>query len=130
MALDIFSADAWTRARDRYIEDLSEKEKQLFLNASLETIFYSASVAKKSHRPDVASQLQTFVAAIEQYGKALDVYANSSSLILCPLWGSVRVVLHVEYSHVMERLSSSTTVVRSISPYVLQSAVVIDPAQR
>ena len=102
MALNISSADAWTRACDRYIEDLSGDEKQLFLNASLETIFYSASAAKKFHQSNVASQLQTFAAAIEQYGTALDVYANSSSLILCPLWGSVRVVLHVESSRVSE----------------------------
>ncbi|SLM35735.1 P-loop containing nucleoside triphosphate hydrolase [Lasallia pustulata] len=89
MALNVSSADAWTRARDRYIEDLSDGEKQLFLNASLETVFYSASAAKKLHQSNVGSQLQTFAAAIEQYGSALDVYANSSSLILCPLWGSL-----------------------------------------
>lgn len=87
---------------DRYNEDLSDDEKQLFLNASLESTFYSASAAKKSHKCNVASQLQTFAAEIEQYGAALDVYANSWSLILCPLWGSVRVVLHVEYTRISQ----------------------------
>lgn len=30
--------DAWTRARDRYVEDLSEEEKALFENASPEAM--------------------------------------------------------------------------------------------
>lgn len=33
--------------------------------------------------------------AIDQYGKALDVISNTSSGILCPLWGSLRLLLHV-----------------------------------
>lgn len=30
--------DAWARARDRYVEDLSEEEKALFENASPESL--------------------------------------------------------------------------------------------
>lgn len=42
-----------------------------------------------------ANKLKPFVAGIEQYGGALDVLSNTNSLILCPLWGGIRVILHV-----------------------------------
>ncbi len=95
--------DAWTRARDRYLEDLTEDEKDLFFNASLEGLFYEASAAQKVHQADsttrrLGTRLQPFIAAVEQYGEALDVWCNTASLILCPIWGSVRVVLHVKFS--------------------------------
>lgn len=40
-------------------------------------------------------RITSFVDGIEDYGKALDVFANTSSLIMCPLWGSIRVVIQV-----------------------------------
>lgn len=98
------SVDAWTAARERYIEDLSEEELVLFnkgSKATLEATLYDASAAEKLHRASGFSRhftselLLPFIDAIEQYSEALDVYANASPLILCPLWGSVRVILHV-----------------------------------
>jgi hypothetical protein len=35
------------------------------------------------------------VDAIDDYGKALDVYSNTYGLVMSPLWGSLRIVLHV-----------------------------------
>ena len=92
--------DAWTRARDRYIVDLTHEEKRLYMQATAETIFYDASAAEKRHEANSTSRglmhkLQPFIAAIEQYGQALDVYSNAYSLALCPLWGSIRVILLV-----------------------------------
>ena len=92
--------DAWTRARDRYAEDLTAGEQAMFTEASLEKVFYDASVAEKKHAAssktrDLWSKLDPLVTAIEQYGEAIDVYSNAYSLALCPLWGSVRVILHV-----------------------------------
>lgn len=94
------AVDPWLLARDRYLEDLSDDEKALFENATIENIFYSASAAQKRHEADsktrlAARKLKPFVAALEQYGKALDIYANASSTIMCPLWGSIRVLLQV-----------------------------------
>lgn len=93
--------DPWELARDRYLEDLSEDEDALFENATIENIFYGASAAQKLHEADsktrlAARKLKPLVAALEQYGKALDVYSNASPTIMCPLWGSIRVVLQVE----------------------------------
>lgn len=82
------------------MEDLSHEEKQLFLKATPEAIFYDASAAQRRHEADSISRgllhkLQPFVVAIEQYGQALDVYSNVSPLALSPLWGSIRVLLLV-----------------------------------
>lgn len=105
------SMDAWTRARDRYLEDLTVNEKDIYWTATLENLYYDASAAEKTHRATsnsraFMSKLQPFCAAIEQYGEAIDVYANASALILCPLWGSVRVVLHLarEFGKYFEKL--------------------------
>ena len=95
-----FPDDAWMRARNRYTEDLTDQEKRLYLQASPELIFYDASAAEKRHGATSTSRglmkkLQPFVAAIEQYGQALDVYSNAYPLALSPLWGSIRVLLLV-----------------------------------
>lgn len=94
------SQDAWIRAKNRYIQDLTLEENQIYLRTSPEMIFYDASAAEKRHGASSTSRglmnkLQPFVAAIEQYGQALDVYSNAHSLALSPLWGSIRVVLLV-----------------------------------
>jgi len=94
--------DPWLVAHDRYLEGLTEHEKMLFSSATLENLFDSANDVHEHHRSSSRCRafwmkIQPLVDAIEDYGKALDVYANASSLILCSLWGSIRVLLHVEF---------------------------------
>ena len=100
MAPDIIPYDAWTQARQRFSEDLDEDESLIFKNATFENVFYSASTAQKSHEANsksraVAAKIDNLLAGINEWGKALDVYANASALFLCPLWGSIRVLIHV-----------------------------------
>ena len=100
MESQVQTSDAWIRARDRYVEDLNEEEQQRYFKASPESLLDDASAAEKSHGTKsstrrIMEQLQPFVAAIEQYGEALDVYSNTYSLALGPIWGSVKVLLHV-----------------------------------
>jgi len=40
--------------------------------------------------------LGPLISAICQYGEALDVYSNTYSLAMAPLWGSIKVLLHVK----------------------------------
>lgn len=92
--------DAWTCARDRYIEDLTDDEKRRYDKASPESLLDDASAAQKKHEANstgrnVMGKLQPLISAIEQYGSALDIYSNAYPLILSPLWGSIRVLLHV-----------------------------------
>lgn len=94
--------DAWMQARERFVEDLEEPERLMFAEASLQNVFYSASVAQKSHQEGsrsryLASKLGSFLAAIDQYGKAMDMFSQGSA-VLCVLWGSLRVIIHVSYS--------------------------------
>ena len=103
MAEPLPLADAWARARDRYTEDLSDSERELYSNATAESIISEASAAEETHRAGssvrkLEQKLKPFVRAIEAYGGAIDVYANSFSMVLCPLWGSIRVVLYVRSS--------------------------------
>ena len=51
--------DAWTRARERYTEDLSAQEQELYSKATIESIFYEASAAEKAHR--ATSSVRRFV---------------------------------------------------------------------
>ena len=100
MASHLPFQDAWTRARNRYLEDLTNEEKQLYMQATPETIFYDASAAENRHEASSPSRgllhkLQPFIASVQQYGAALDVYSNSYPLVLSPLWGSIRVLLLV-----------------------------------
>ena len=103
MAWSYTATDPWQLACSRYMEDLNEEEKKIFANASLENLFYSASAAQKEHEEmsksrAISARLEPFVTAIDQYATALDVYSNTYSLATGPLWGSIRVLLHVESS--------------------------------
>ncbi|KAL8883180.1 MAG: hypothetical protein Q9192_007384, partial [Flavoplaca navasiana] len=123
MASIVPHKDAWIRARDRYVGDLSREEKAVYETASPESIFYDASAAEKIHTSSsvslrIADKLQPMIAAIEQYGKALDVYANAYPLILCPLWGSIRVVLHLarEFGKYFERVVDMLATIGDLLP--------------
>ncbi len=100
MAQQLPILETWTRARDRFVEDLTDAEKQIYYKGSLEMIYYDASVAQKRHEEVSASKflidkLQPLVTAIDQYAEALDVHSNAYPLALSLLWGSLRIVLHV-----------------------------------
>ena len=100
MDTDFPLQDAWTRARNRYVEDLSEEEKHIYYQASLERICYDASASKKTHAVsgtarNAIKKIQPLVEAIQQYGQALDVYTNTYPLVIAPLWDSIRLLLHV-----------------------------------
>ena len=105
MASQLQTSSAWIRARDRYVEDLNDEEQQRYFNASPESLLEDASAAEKSHGTksttrSVMETLQPFVAAIEQYGHAIDIYSSTYSLALGPIWGSVKVLLHVRASSI------------------------------
>jgi hypothetical protein len=101
MASQHITTDPWLLACNHYMGDLDEEEKRLFANASLENIFCDANAAQKDHQRTSKSRaifrkLGPFIAAIDQYGTALDIYSNTYSLAMAPLWGSIRVLLHVK----------------------------------
>ena len=93
-------SDAWSRARYQFKEGLADEEAALFEDATFENVFYGTSAAEKNHRTNssirhLATKLNKLFVAINQYGEALDVVANASSMVLCPLWGGIRVIIHL-----------------------------------
>lgn len=90
----------WEAAKSRFLDGLSPEETKRFNDATLENLFYDASAAQKKHAHNSKTwlrqeRLSSLVDAIDDYGKALDVFANTYGLILSPIWGSLRVILHV-----------------------------------
>ena len=108
---DIALEDAWTQARDYFIKDLSREEKVLFRNASPDSILYDTSIIVKTHSSNsnslkVVNKLRPLVAAVQQYGTAFDVLSNTCPPIMSPLWGSIRVLLHLarEFGKYFDRI--------------------------
>jgi hypothetical protein len=96
--------DPWAVAKTRFIADLDDKERELFHNASLENLYYSASNVNRQDSENSKTRitirkLGPLVSAIENYGKALDTFSNIAPLYLAPIWGSIRVVLVVAGAH-------------------------------
>jgi hypothetical protein len=98
------SFDAWELAKVRFMEGLDDEEKAAFNNATAENLFYNASNAQRDDHTDsktrsLLESMQPLISAVEDYGKAMDTFANISSLCLAPIWGSIRVVLVIASSH-------------------------------
>jgi hypothetical protein len=90
----------WEAAKARFTEGLTAEESKRFKEATPENLFYETSAAQKRHADNSRSwllqeRISSLVDAIDDYGKALDVYANTYGLVMSPLWGSLRTVLHV-----------------------------------
>lgn len=92
------SLDAWKLAKARFLDGLNDSEKKMFHEATIENLFYGASNVERKDREEsktraVVETIQPLISAIEEYGKAMDTYANIASLYLAPIWGSIRVLL-------------------------------------
>ncbi|KAL8647244.1 MAG: hypothetical protein Q9226_006514 [Calogaya cf. arnoldii] len=84
-----------------FFETLSPNEKELFKATTIaELLLDEVKAAENIHKDKsisrkVSQALKPLVNGINQYGAALDVISNSSSQFLCPVWGSMRVILHL-----------------------------------
>lgn len=92
--------DPWEYARAMYMKDLSTEEQKLFETSTLENLLDSTVVAQGEHEEKsrlrhISKKLEPFCSAIDQYSQALDVYTNIYSIAIAPIWGSIRVLLHV-----------------------------------
>lgn len=92
------SSKPWERAQQRFLEGLSDHEKTLFHHATPENLFYAADVAQRKHGEastfrKIQRRLDPLKSSLQSYGQALDVYANASATFLCPIWGSIRLLL-------------------------------------
>jgi len=114
---------AWEAAQNRFLEGLSDNEKQLFETATPENLYSSANSLHGKYIADsrlraIQQKLQPLVDCVEDYGKALDVFANASSLLLCPLWGSLRVLIHTaqKYGKYLDKLADMLARIGDVLP--------------
>ena len=83
-----------------FLDSLSSDEKAIFQATDVaEALLQEVRDADKKHKEGslsrkASSSVSAFIAGIMQYAPALDVFANSNRL-LCPIWGSMRILLHV-----------------------------------
>lgn len=93
------SYDPWSLAKERYLEGLEPHEKTLFHEATLENLYYDTSNLERddsnSKSRKIIQKLQPLVEKIEDYGKALDAYANIAPTYISPIWGSIRILIVV-----------------------------------
>jgi fungal STAND N-terminal Goodbye domain len=93
------NSDPWILAKERYLEGLEPYEKTLFHEATLENFYYGTSNLERDNRNSktrkIIQKLQPLVEKVEDFGKALDVYANIAPTYISPIWGSIRVLIVV-----------------------------------
>ena len=93
--------EPWGVAAEGFLEDLEEEERERFYKATLSNLFPSIDAAHHStHNNEIRWQaasrrLNTFLSGIEDFAKAIGLFEHAISTIISPIWGSVRVVLHV-----------------------------------
>ena len=104
MATGLSPDDPWQLAKARFLADLDPQEQELFNHASLENLFYTTSNLNRNDSEDsrvrsASAKLGPFISAVENYGRALDVFTSIAPLYLAPIWGSIRVVLILAKTH-------------------------------
>lgn len=98
-----FSTEPWEAAKDKFLEALTPEEIQSFDNATPENLFYEASALQKKHAHEsrmwkMQGKMIPLIEGVKDYGRVIDVYSNTYGLILSPIWGSIRIILHVRKS--------------------------------
>jgi hypothetical protein len=93
-------SSTWQNAVKHSQAFLSEEERNRFGKSDPEDIvqdFQSSQFARgqTSRIQIILRKIQPLVAAIERYGKPLDVIVNASPEILSPAWGTLRALLLV-----------------------------------
>jgi hypothetical protein len=118
--------DPWEIARDRYFEKLEPEERVLFNEATIQNLYYVTSNAERADRinsktRNAISAIQPLVDRIEEYGKAMDTYANMAPNLLAPIWGSLRVVLVLakDFGRFYERMTNTLGRIGDILPRLL-----------
>jgi hypothetical protein len=103
--------DPWIRACEQYTSDLNDEERRLFEHATLENILLISIEVQERHQQHsqsraVMKRLKPLLSAIEDFGAAFDVFSNTYSIALAPLWGGLRVIflLASKYNKIFDRI--------------------------
>ncbi len=90
---------------------MNDDERRLFDYATLENLLQASTEEQSSHQKQsqsraIPGRLKPFLSAIEDFGTAFDVISNTYSIALAPLWGALRVVLHLaqRFNKIFDRI--------------------------
>ncbi|KAF2401895.1 hypothetical protein EJ06DRAFT_366716 [Trichodelitschia bisporula] len=86
-------------AKNLFLAELPPDQKEVFKATTLDNIFSQAKSTfqkrvDENHVLRAQRKLKPLIDCLEGYGQAMDTLSQTSTLILCPIWGSIRVVLH------------------------------------
>lgn len=105
------ASEPWQSALSTFKNELTTRELALYGNARPENILEDLANLEKTQRTSsktrrVMRGVKPLLDTVNDYGKALDVLANSQS-VLPPLWGSLRVLLAVSLPKLPQLLQLS-----------------------
>jgi len=125
--------EPWLAAKKRFLEGLDgDIERALFDEATVENVF---SGVVDTNRNDGESKIRSFVAkldplvaAVNDFGEALNVFAGGSAPI-CFIWGSIRVILVLarKYRKFYTRLVNCLERIGDILPRFRSLQRIFDP---
>ncbi|KAK8430558.1 hypothetical protein IWX49DRAFT_636079 [Phyllosticta citricarpa] len=122
--------EPFERAKELFLDKLSEEQRHVYGNATPENLFYQANVIHRGYQR--ASKLQScrtalmpLVRIVEGYGSALDTWSNAGfvNTFMAPIWGSLRVVIHMAqevdqyFEQLIEMLSQIGTILPQFRDY-------------
>lgn len=127
MAFEAAVLTPWVTARDRYLANLEPEERILFKEATPQNLYNASNIERedrvKSKTRNAMAAIQPLVEKIEEYGKAMDTFANAAPEILAPLWGSLRVILVLarSFTRFYERMTDTLGRIGDILPRLFVS---------
>lgn len=95
---------AWREAKDLFVGNLSDLEKSYLAHSTIIDAFSAVSdlegqyeLSSKSRK--VGSLLRGPLEVVGRLAPALDVFSQVEPSIICPIWGSLRVMVMVRPHH-------------------------------
>lgn len=111
-------------AKSRFLDSLGDEPQlqRLFQEATLENMISSATnIEREDHISGARSlgrRLQPLITAVTDLAEGFDTFANTTPLILAPIWGSIRVVLVIarKYRKFYDRIVDTLNHVGDVLP--------------
>lgn len=125
------SGAAWTRVKERFLNDLSAEERVSFHIATLENVIYVASNAEKKFHTGNIERIRPFLDALQPHSSSMAMFANSAPF-LGPLAGNVTVVLILAMSveKYFDNLVDMLKRIRDVLPRLRQYEHLFPTSQR
>jgi hypothetical protein len=128
------SLDPWLLAKRALSRRPRAPREDPFHEATLENSYYGTSNLERDDRNSKSSaiihKLHPLVEKVEEYGNALDAYANIAPMYLSPILGSIRVLVVIArvYGKFYNRIVETLGRIGDILPRFRKSMPILDSA--